>query len=77
MESIVKFTGVACPECKEGQLIERRTKKGGKIFYGCNKFPKCKFATWDKPLEQKCKACEGLMVEKGGKEICSQCKKEA
>ena len=77
MESIVKFTGVKCPDCNEGQLIERRTKKGGKIFYGCNKFPKCKFATWDKPLDQKCKACEGLMVEKGGKEVCSKCKTEA
>lgn len=74
MQSIVKFTGVKCPQCNEGQLIERHTRKGGKVFYGCNKFPKCKFALWDKPLDQKCKNCDSLMVEKGEKVICSQCK---
>jgi DNA topoisomerase-1 len=29
--------------------VERRTKRGGKPFYGCNRFPKCKFAVWEKP----------------------------
>jgi DNA topoisomerase-1 len=74
MESIVKFSGVKCAECKGGQLIERRTKKGGRLFWGCNKYPKCKFATWDKPLEDPCKKCKGLMVEKKGEPICSVCK---
>ncbi|MBI4975581.1 type I DNA topoisomerase [Candidatus Peregrinibacteria bacterium] len=53
--SIVVFSGVKCPKCGEhslgGQLVERHTKKGGRVFWGCNKFPKCKFATWDKPVE--------------------------
>jgi DNA topoisomerase-1 len=49
--SIVVFSGVKCPNCDGGQLIERRTRKGGRIFWGCNKFPKCKFATWNKPVE--------------------------
>lgn len=49
IQAIVKLIGVKCPECKEGQLVERRTKKGGRLFYGCNKFPKCKYATWEKP----------------------------
>ncbi len=44
-----KLIGVKCPECKEGDLVERHTKRGGKPFYGCNRFPKCKFALWDKP----------------------------
>lgn len=48
-ESILKVIGVKCPECKQGDLVERHTKKGGKAFYGCNKFPKCKFAVWEKP----------------------------
>ena len=48
---IVVSSGVACPTCGKGQLIERRTKRGGRIFWGCNKFPKCKFATWNKPVE--------------------------
>ena len=37
-----------CPECNTGMVIEKKTKKG-KIFYGCNNYPKCKYATWDKP----------------------------
>lgn len=49
IQAIVKLIGVKCPECKDGQLVERRTKKGGRLFYGCNKFPKCKYATWEKP----------------------------
>jgi DNA topoisomerase I len=79
MQSIVKFADVKCPKCEGGggQLIERRTRKGGKLFYGCNKFPKCKYALWDKPLDKKCKACKSIMVLKGEKEVCSECKKEA
>lgn len=68
IESIVNLTGVHCPECKDGQLVERRTRKGGKLFWGCNKFPKCKFASWDKPLKKKCKKCGYLMVARGKKE---------
>lgn len=37
-----------CPDCNDGMIIEKKTKKG-KIFYGCNNYPKCKYATWDKP----------------------------
>ncbi|MBU1445917.1 type I DNA topoisomerase [Patescibacteria group bacterium] len=76
IQAIVKFAGVSCPDCKEGQLIERRTRKAGKIFYGCNKFPKCKFATWDRPVEGKCTACGGMLVEKKEKIICNDCKAE-
>lgn len=75
MQSIVKFTGVKCPDCGEGQLVERRTKKGGRLFYGCNRFPKCKFATWDKPLEESCKHCGGLQVQKAEQIVCVQCKR--
>ncbi len=74
MQSIVKFSGVKCPECNGGQLIERRTRKGARVFYGCNKFPKCKFALWNKPVDKKCKKCKSLMVEKDDKVVCSKCK---
>ncbi|MDD4624255.1 MAG: topoisomerase DNA-binding C4 zinc finger domain-containing protein [Bacilli bacterium] len=37
-----------CPECKEGKVVEKRTKKG-KFFYGCNRYPDCTYATWNKP----------------------------
>ena len=40
-------TGVACPECKEGEILERRSRRG-KIFFGCGRYPKCKFAAWNK-----------------------------
>ncbi len=43
--------GVTCPECKTGELVERITRKRGKAFYGCNRFPKCRFAVWDKPKD--------------------------
>ena len=67
-ESIVSPTGVKCPECKEGVIIERKTKKG-KIFYSCSKYPKCEYALWDKPLNEKCPKCKSLLVEMKNKKI--------
>ncbi len=54
--------GVKCPKCKNGKIVEKRTKKG-KIFYGCNQFPKCDFALWDKPTGEKCKKCGSLIIK--------------
>ncbi|MFH1218636.1 MAG: type I DNA topoisomerase [Candidatus Peregrinibacteria bacterium] len=51
IESIQVSSGVKCPKCESGMLIERRTKKGGRLFWGCNKYPKCKMASWNKPVE--------------------------
>lgn len=42
-------TGLPCPECQEGEIVERVTRKRGKKFWGCSRFPKCKFATWEQP----------------------------
>lgn len=75
IQSLIKFTGVKCPRCKKGQLVERRARKTGKVFYGCNQFPRCKFATWDRPLVDKCKECEGMLVEKKDGIVCTKCKK--
>jgi DNA topoisomerase-1 len=36
--------------------VERRTRRG-KIFYGCDNYPKCDYASWDKPLPQPCPQC--------------------
>ncbi len=51
---LVVSTGVACQVCHQGELVERRTKRG-KIFWSCNRYPDCKAATWDlkKPAEIK------------------------
>lgn len=60
---IVKQIGVRCPNCKEGNIIERKSKKK-RIFYGCDRYPKCEFVSWDKPLERPCPKCNGVLVEK-------------
>ncbi|WP_223588526.1 type I DNA topoisomerase [Neobacillus bataviensis] len=60
---IVKEIGVTCPTCKEGQIIERKSKKK-RLFYGCTNYPECEFISWDKPLPRTCPKCEGLLVEK-------------
>jgi len=55
-------TGVSCPkENCQGQLEERRSRRG-KIFYGCNKYPECDFATWDKPVPLSCPDCESTYL---------------
>jgi len=59
-----KGTGVVCPECKEGELIEKKSRYG-KMFYSCNRYPQCKFALWDLPLESPCPKCGfPLLVKK-------------
>lgn len=74
--------GIKCPaEGCDGELKEKRTKKD-RVFYGCDQFPKCKFATWDKPVSKTCPACSfPMMVEKagrskGGRLMCPRCKHE-
>lgn len=67
---------VKCPKCKDGDVVERRTKRG-KVFYGCNNYPKCDFATWSKPIEDPCPVCKGLQVQAKKNLIkCEQCGKE-
>ena len=67
-----KITEVAkCPNC-DGMIVERKTRKG-KIFYGCNNFPKCKTAFWDKPINEKCPECGNILLEKNDKIVCSSC----
>ncbi len=61
-------TGAPCTEkgCN-GTLVARRSKRG-KIFYGCNNFPKCRFAIWDKPVNKPCPECgAGFLIEKSTK----------
>jgi DNA topoisomerase-1 len=60
-------TGVRCPECKQGEMLERRTRRG-KLFFGCSRYPKCKFASWDRVVSQSCPDCgSSYLVEKVGK----------
>ena len=61
-------TGISCPEpgCT-GMLVQKMSKRG-KVFYGCNRYPDCSFAMWDKPVNQECPLCHAkFMVEKVSK----------
>ncbi|MGA2144552.1 MAG: type I DNA topoisomerase [Bryobacteraceae bacterium] len=59
-----KTIGVKCPECSEGEVVERRSKRG-KTFYGCNRWPDCNFVAWAKPIAEKCPECGSpYMTEK-------------
>jgi len=60
-------TGIVCPDCKEGNLVQKRTR-GGRLFFGCERYPKCKYALWDKPVPGPCPDCGfPLLVEKYSK----------
>ncbi|GIP33055.1 type I DNA topoisomerase [Paenibacillus sp. J2TS4] len=73
---IIKEIGVVCPKCKEGHIVERRSKKG-RIFYGCNRYPECDFVSWDRPAGRDCPKCDSMLVlkkSKNGQHIqCVQC----
>lgn len=70
-ESLTQNTlGIKCPKCLEGDVVAKRTKTN-KIFYGCNRYPKCDFALWDKPVNEKCPKCSSLLIEKYKKIKCS------
>ncbi|SDC11780.1 DNA topoisomerase-1 [Melghirimyces thermohalophilus] len=73
---ILKSTGVTCPDCKQGEIVERKTKKR-RTFYGCGRYPECEFVSWDKPVPRPCPRCNHLMVEKRRKKgtliKCTEC----
>jgi DNA topoisomerase-1 len=58
-------TGVKCPEENCGGELVQKISKKGKVFFSCDKFPKCKYATWDKPIPKKCPQCgKPFLLEK-------------
>ena len=70
-KAIVKDTGITCPKCHEGTVVERKSKKN-RVFYGCSRFPDCDFVSWDKPIGRNCPKDGHFLVEKkvkGGKQI--------
>jgi len=62
--------GVACPECREGEIVERASRMG-KLFYSCSRFPECRFASWSRLLPETCPVCGypamAEKVRKGGR----------
>jgi DNA topoisomerase I len=73
--------GMKCPKCKDGDVIERKTKRK-RVFYGCSRYPDCDFASWDKPVAKTCDTCgNGYLVIKytqarGEYLLCPSCKAE-
>ena len=70
----IRSTGVKCPKCNQGEIVEKKSKSG-KIFFGCNKYPDCDFALWDEPTGEHCPECGELIVKRANKngivEMCS------
>jgi len=72
-----KPTGVTCPNCKEGELVERRSRRG--VFYSCSRYPKCDFAINNRPVARPCPKCQTpYLLEKETKreghiEYCANC----
>ena len=62
---------LTCPKCKEGEIVERSTRRG-RMFYGCSRYPKCDFASWQRPSGELCPECSSpLVVVKNGELKCS------
>ena len=71
IKKIENKTGIKCPKCGVGDIVERKSKKG-RSFFGCNTYPKCDFALWNKPTGEECPKCKSLMVFAAkGKTKCS------
>jgi DNA topoisomerase-1 len=59
------FIGMKCPECKQGELVEKKARQRGNLFYGCGRYPECKFTSNWKPVAEKCPQCGSeYLVEK-------------
>ena len=58
-----KSTGVKCPKCGNGMIVERKSKRGT-VFYGCDKYPDCDFTLWNEPTGEECPECKSLLVKK-------------
>lgn len=72
-KAIVIDTGIVCPKCHEGHMVQRRSHRG-RIFYGCSRYPKCDMALWNEPINKFCETCGAIMMKKTyktGKEVIS------
>lgn len=69
---IVKSTGVKCPKCGK-DIIEKRGRKTGKVFYGCSGYPECDLVLWDMPTGGICPDCGSMLVKTKGKNGTVKC----
>jgi DNA topoisomerase-1 len=70
-------TGVQCPECKQGNMLKRKSRRG-KIFYSCERYPDCSYAVWNEPVNEACPECGFPMLtlkttkRRGTEKVCPQ-----
>ncbi len=58
-----RSTGVTCPKCNQGKIVERKSKRGT-VFFGCDRYPDCDFVLWNEPTGETCPNCGSLLVKK-------------
>lgn len=72
-----KDTGIECPKCHKGSLIERKSRYG-KLFYSCNTYPDCDYAVWNLPINEPCPQCAWPILtikttkRRGTEKVCPQ-----
>jgi DNA topoisomerase-1 len=70
-------TGVECPVCHKGSMLERKSRRG-KIFFSCSRYPDCEYAVWNEPIKEACPKCNWPMLTKkttkkrGTEKVCPQ-----
>lgn len=69
---IIKSTGIKCPKCGK-DIIEKRGRKSGKVFYGCSGYPECDVSYWDKPAGRACPECGSMLVVSKGRSSSFKC----
>ncbi|MBU2025900.1 MAG: type I DNA topoisomerase [Patescibacteria group bacterium] len=67
IKPIENSSGVQCPLCKKGEIVEKKSRRG--IFWACNNYPKCKNAMNGKPIGEKCPQCQNLLIQIDDKKI--------
>ncbi len=72
-----KDTGVRCPKCGKGTLMQRKSRRG-KTFYSCSTYPKCDYAVWNQPIAGPCPQCGWPVLtikttkRRGTEKVCPQ-----
>jgi DNA topoisomerase I len=67
-----KSTGITCPQCSQGEIVEKRTRFG--VMFGCDRYPECDFAVGNPPVkDHPCPECGSLVVERPKSFRCWNC----
>jgi DNA topoisomerase-1 len=69
---LLQRVGVRCPTCGQGDIVERRSKKG-RTFFGCERYPECDFVAWNKPVDRPCPRCANPYLVEGGRRGQDKC----